>query len=129
MLRLRTSALVVAAVVLAAGCSSEPAQDRPVIEVFGSWRGVDAQHFAATIEPFEKETGIDVRLVGSASFVRDINNRVANANLPDVGIFPQPSLVTDFAGRGLLVPLADDTASSQQEAYGEAVAGVVGEAV
>lgn len=129
MQRLRASALIIAAVVLAAGCSSEPVEDRPVIEVFGSWRGVDAEGFAATIEPFEEETGIDVRLVGSGSFVRDMNDRVANADLPDIGIFPQPALVNDFASQGLLVPLADDTASSQQDAYGDAVAGVVGDTV
>ena len=111
MLRLRASALLVAGTVLAAGCSSAPVEDQPVVEVFGSWRGVDAERFAATIAPFEKETGIDVRIVGSASFVRDINDRVTNADLPDVGIFPQPSLdhldvhlfdagVTGHAGRG-----------------------------
>lgn len=129
MQRLRVSGLLVAAAVLAAGCSTAPVEDRPVVEVFGSWRGVDAQRFAATIEPFEDETGIDVRLVGSASFVHDINERVANADLPDVGIFPQPSLVTEFAQQGLLVPLGDDTAVSQQNSYGDAVAGTVGDTI
>lgn len=129
MQRLRASALLVAAAVLAAGCSTAPVEDRPIVEVFGSWRGVDAQGFAATLEPFEEETGIDVRLVGSASFVRDINERAANADLPDIGIFPQPSLVTDFAHQGLLVPLGDDTAISQQTSYGDTVAGNVGDTI
>ena len=126
--RRRASSLLIAVVLLAAGCSSEPVDEAPVVEIFGSWRGEDAQRFAATIEPFEEETGIDVHIVGSASFVRDINDRVDNADLPDVGIFPQPGLVADFARRGLLIPLEDETAVSQQIAYGNATAGSVGDA-
>mgnify|MGYP001812697362 FL=1 len=129
MRRLRASALLVAGVVLAAGCSSSSVDDRPVVEVFGSWRGVDAERFAAMIEPFEEETGIDVRIVGSASFVRDINDRATNAELPDVGLFPQPALISEFAQRGLLVPLAEATASSQRNAYRDAVAAAVDDTI
>lgn len=127
MRRLRGSAAVLAVGVIAAACSSAWSVDGPVVEVFGSWRGEDAQRFAATVAPFEDETGIDVRFIGSGSFARDIEDRAANADLPDVALFPQPSLVRDFVDQGLLIPLAESTASAQDSAYGDAAAGVVGD--
>ena len=67
MRRLRASALLVAGVVLAAGCSSSSVDDRPVVEVFGSWRGVDAERFCPEGEParLEANGSVVVGFVGS----------------------------------------------------------------
>ena len=118
----RASALLIVGAVFAAACSSESVDERPVIEVFGTFREADAAHFAATIRPFEDEYGVNVRYVGSGSFVRDIRERIANADYPDIALVPQPGLVTEFAAAGLVRPLAAATADAQRAAYGDSVA-------
>ena len=111
---------------VAAACTSTSSDGRSVIEVFGSYRGEEAVRFAATFVPFEEETGFDVRYVGSGSFATDIQTRVAEAEPPDIAIFPQPALITDFASRGLLVPLPEsiiDTDISDRRSLGSATIG------
>jgi alpha-glucoside transport system substrate-binding protein len=104
--------LGVAVSLLVAACSSAAPDSRPVIEVFGSYRGSEAAKFAASFATFEEETGYDVRYVGTGSFASDIQNRVTEAEYPDVAIFPQPALILDMTERGLLVRLPDSILGS-----------------
>ena len=111
-MRLRRASAIVAIVMsmLAAGCATtDSAPSGPIVTVFGGYRGVEAQRFAASLVPFEKETGIDVRYVGTGSFAKSIEARVANADYPDVAIFPQPGIIRQLAAQGILEPLDDDT--------------------
>ena len=108
MQRRRASALLVVAALLVGACSSSTSDGGPTVDVFGVYRGEEATQFAATIARFETATGIDVRYVGAGSFAVEIQDRVADANYPDIAIFPQPALIRDFAERGLLVPLPPD---------------------
>ena len=124
--RASTVAVLVISGILAASCASAVPDDRPIVEVFGPYRGEDASRFAASFAPFEEETGIDVRYVGTGSFSSDIQDRVVDANYPDVALFPQPALIRDFAHRGLLVPLTDDSVSTRMGSDAEVTAGTVG---
>ena len=111
--RRRVSRLLAAGIVcslLAASCSSSQSDDRPVIEVFGSYRGADAANFAASFKPFEDEHGYDVRYVGTGSFSQDIQDRITEAQYPDVAIFPQPALILDAVAKGALARLPDSIA-------------------
>lgn len=101
------SAAALAAVLLIGACSSGPEEAESVIEVFGPYRGAEAASFAATVEPFEERSGVDVRYVGAGSFATDMQMRVAEADYPDIGIFPQPAIVADFAAQGILAPMPD----------------------
>jgi alpha-glucoside transport system substrate-binding protein len=90
------------------GESAEPI-DRDTIEVFGPWRGTDADKFADVLAPFEATTGIDVRYVASVDFVRDLIQRTGEDNdPPDVAMVPQPGLVRQLALDGDIVPLERD---------------------
>jgi alpha-glucoside transport system substrate-binding protein len=100
-------ALGLAAGLLAAACTSVTSELRPVVEVFGPYRGDEAVKFAASFAPFEDETGYDVRYVGTGSFATDIQDRVADNEYPDVAIFPQPALVSDLVSSGLLARLPE----------------------
>ncbi len=128
MRRRRVSALTLLTVgaVLVAACSSAAPDDRPVVEVFGPYRGEDASRFAAAFAPFEEQTGIDIRYVGTGSFSKDIQNRMTDADYPDVALFPQPALIRDFAHRDLLVPLSDDAVGTNMGSDAEVAAGTVG---
>ncbi len=130
MQRRRASALVllVAGVILAAACTSTAVvtQNGPVVTVFGGYRGVEAERFAASIAPFEEQTGIKVRYVGAGSFAKAIEDRVANADYPDVAIFPQPGLIREYAHQGVLLPLDEETRATVAK-YPETAVGTVGD--
>jgi alpha-glucoside transport system substrate-binding protein len=118
------NALVTAATVIA--CATLVACDRPSpdadvepIDIFGPYRGVEADRFAASLESFERSTGIDVNYTGSADFVSDLRQRAESGqDAPDIAIVPQPGVITDLVERDLVVELSDGTLSAIAENYG-----------
>lgn len=126
--RARYLVLLVVGVALATACTSSTTvtQDGPVVTVFGGYRGVEAQRFAASIAPFEQQTGITVRYVGAGSFAKAIEERVADANYPDVAIFPQPGLIKEYAHQEILVPLNETTRAAVEKDPETAVGTVEG---
>lgn len=127
-----TRAAVLSTVVLwcglvAAACSDGPGEveDRAVVEVFGPWRGVDADRFAEVLAPFEDDTGIEVRYVGSVDFVADLLARTGDGNdPPDVAMVPQPALVRQLAAAGHILPLEEQLRTTIVERFGAEGAGL-----
>lgn len=118
-------ALLVALLAVAAACTSggrERAVDAEIIEVFGPWRGNDADRFAEVLAPFEESFGVEVRYVGSVDFVADLLDRTGEGNdPPDVAIIPQPSVVRQLVDDGKLVPLSAETAEQVSTNFGSDV--------
>jgi alpha-glucoside transport system substrate-binding protein len=117
-----TASLIVVALAgatLAACGSSSPTPDRDAIDVFGPYRDVEADNFAASLRGFEQETGIEVDYTGSADFVSDLQQRVESGlDAPDIAVVPQRGLITDLVERGLVVALDDSTLTAIDENYG-----------
>ncbi len=64
---------------------------RDAIVVFGPYRGVEADNFAASLRGFERATGIEVNYTNSAVFVSDLDRRLESGlDAPDIAIVPQP---------------------------------------
>ncbi len=127
------TALVAVSLLAATGAGCGGGADGPsadeVIDVFGPYRGVEADRFVATLAGFTDATGIEVRYTGVADFVSDLEERVGEGNdPPDVAIVSQPGLVRELATEGALVPLDAATQEALAATYDEAVArlGVVG---
>ena len=102
------TAAVVALV--ASACSSSrdlPAAD--AVQVFGPYRGAEADALTASFGEFTDRTGIEIAYVGSSDFVDDLRRRVAAGDAPDVAIVPQPALIDEFLDIGVVVPLAPST--------------------
>jgi alpha-glucoside transport system substrate-binding protein len=97
----------------AAGCvgGGEPsAISATTIEIFGPYRGAEADRFVETLRPFTRATGIPVRYIGSVDFVDDLLLRTGEGNdPPDVAVVPQPGLVRQLADEEKLVPLDTET--------------------
>ena len=93
------------------------------IDVFGPYRGVEADNFAASLRGFEDATGIDVTYTGSADFVSDLRQRIESGlDAPDIAVVPQPGVIAEIIDRDLAVPLADGTVAAIAEHYGERAA-------
>lgn len=97
--------MLLASLVQVAGCDTAARHStRPVVTVFGSFTDHDAAAFSASVRTFERETGIDVRYVGSGRFESDLLERVRRGDPPDLAIIPQPGLVRSLAEEGFLLP-------------------------
>jgi alpha-glucoside transport system substrate-binding protein len=115
--------VVLPAMALAVGCNDPEASSDPVVEVFGPYRGVEADRFVESLEPFTEATGIEVAYTGTGGFVPDLRYRVEEANdPPDVAIVPQPGLVRELAEDGLLEVLSEDTEAAVGENFSDDVA-------
>lgn len=110
----RAVVLVVSLGLVAAACSrgssAEPAA--AAIEVFGPYRGVEADRFVESISGFTQSSGIEVRYAGTGDFVADMQVRTGvGSDPPDVALVPQPGLVGELASGDELVVLSDDVQS------------------
>jgi len=112
--------LLLTGCMLAASCSSAASNTSSgrVIEVFGPYRGVEADDFAASLTEFENDTGITVRYTGSADFVKDLRERVEGGlSAPDIAIVPQPGLVDEMLADDRLVAFDDASVAALTDNY------------
>jgi alpha-glucoside transport system substrate-binding protein len=125
---MRSAVTTVAAVAtllvsVAAACSGgqgSTAGSDDAIDVFGPYRGVEADHFAASLQDFEDATGIEVDYTGSADFVTDLRRRLESGlDAPDIAVVPQPGVVAELVERDLAVELDPATVAAIDEHYGE----------
>lgn len=110
---------------LAACGGDEPAGGDAPIEIFGPFRGVEADRFIETLEPFEASSGIDVRYIGSGDFVNDLVTRVEEGNdPPDVAVVPQLGLVRQLADDRDIVPLSPEVDAAVEASTARAAVGI-----
>ena len=115
-------AVALAGVTIAACDRASPAPGGEAIEVFGPYRGAEADNFAASLRGFEQETGIEVNYTGSADFVSDLQQRAESGlDAPDIAVVPQPGLIADLVERKVIVPLDDRTIDAIAENYSVSV--------
>ena len=109
--RLVSVAIATTCAIGAAGCAGQRNADSArVVTVFGGLIGEDAQAFVNSLRTFERNSGIDVRYVGSSNFESDLQERVRRGDAPDLALVPQPGLVTDLAEDGYALPYDGDLA-------------------
>jgi alpha-glucoside transport system substrate-binding protein len=115
-------ALLVALALMATACTQEGGADEPEesrsVTVFGPFRGTSAESFRSSMEPFEAETGVSVRYVGTAGLSEAIEARIEESDLPDIALFPQPGQLEELAAGGWLRPLPESVrAEAEQNLY------------
>ena len=111
-------AVALAGAAFAACDHPSPAPGGEAIEIFGPYRGAEADNFAASLRGFEQETGIEVNYTGSADFVSDLEQRSESGlDAPDIAVVPQPGLIADLVERKAIVPLDDRTIDAIAENY------------
>jgi alpha-glucoside transport system substrate-binding protein len=74
------------------------------VSLYHGLSGDEEQKFAATFEPFEEATGIDVNLVNGAT-VETIAVKVESGTIEDIVNFPQPGTMGSYARQGRIIDL------------------------
>ena len=74
---------------------------------------------------FGKANGIDITYVGRRDFEQQINAQVLAGNPPDIGAFPQPGKLKQFAQDGKLQKVPDDVVAAVEAGLGRQLHGVL----
>src|SRR5581483_10274063 len=121
-------ALVTAAVLAAAGCSSGsgskdtkgddrassavphtlqlPKLTGQKLKVTAVWTGVEQQNFTKVLDEFHRRTGADVSFVPSGDDMSSfVGSKIACGDPPDVAMLQQPGDLREFAQKGWLKPI------------------------
>ncbi|HEY9881686.1 MAG TPA: ABC transporter substrate-binding protein, partial [Leptolyngbyaceae cyanobacterium] len=77
------------------------------VTVLGVITGEQQENLEKALAPFEEKTGIDVVYEGTDAFTTLLPIRVDSGRAPDVALFPQPGLMTEFIANGQMVPITD----------------------
>jgi alpha-glucoside transport system substrate-binding protein len=64
------------------------------------------------LQAFGEAHGIDITFAGDADWETNINTQVEGGNPPNIGIFPQPGKLAEFARAGSIKPLADNVTAA-----------------
>ncbi len=111
---------VVTAILAAAACGDDDGGDERSIDVFGPYLASEADAFAASLLPFELESGVRVNYTGSGDFASDLRARVENVvDRPDVAIVPQPGIVAELYLDDELVAFDEDTLAAIEASFGD----------
>ena len=91
------------------------------VTVFGpESSSVEAGAHQAALDIFAAQNGMTITYTGDRSFSDLINAQAAGGNPPDIGVFPQPGKIADFAREGFLLPVPDDVVEVMNANFGEA---------
>lgn len=85
------------------------------VTMFGPESSDDEQGaLERALEVFSERTGISIEYTGSRDFSTQINVQATAGTPPDIGVFPQPGKIADFAREDLIRPLPENIAAAAQ---------------
>ena len=88
------------------------------LTIFGPWRGDDEKHVQVVLDYFREATGADVKYSSSENYEQQVVIDASAGSPANISVLPQPGLIADLAGKGLLAPLTADDAKWMTENYG-----------
>lgn len=75
------------------------------VTILGAFGGDEQKQFEASLADFEKESGINVQFTGDQDFTTTIKQKVNSGDSPDIGLFPQPGGLIEFASQDKVNPI------------------------
>jgi alpha-glucoside transport system substrate-binding protein len=91
--------------------------DGETVTVLGSIRDAEADEMTEAWEYFQSCTGATVEYEGTGEFESDMAVRVDGGNAPDIALFPQPGLMSNFTDT--LVPASEELTALTTEGWTE----------
>jgi alpha-glucoside transport system substrate-binding protein len=101
---------VSAATSLLAACGASPTTSGTVtkttsVDLLNVWSGEEQASFAAVVAPFEKQTGISVKIETTRDVVSELTTRIRGNDVPDMAILPNPGYMLQLAKQNKLIAL------------------------
>jgi alpha-glucoside transport system substrate-binding protein len=81
-----------------------PPNDK-VVTILGAFGGDEEKNFNASLTKFEQESGIKIQYTSDQDFTTTIKQKVNSGDSPDIGLFPQPGGLLEFAAQGKVQPI------------------------
>jgi alpha-glucoside transport system substrate-binding protein len=81
-----------------------PPNDK-VVTILGAFGGDEEKNFNASLANFEQESGIKIQYTSDQDFTTTIKQKVNSGDSPDIGLFPQPGGLLEFAAQGKVQPI------------------------
>jgi len=75
------------------------------VTILGAFGGDEEKNFNASLAEFEKSSGIDVQYTSDQDFTTTIKQKVGAGDSPDIGLFPQPGGLLEFAAQKKVEPI------------------------
>ncbi|MHB8611709.1 MAG: ABC transporter substrate-binding protein [Candidatus Dormibacteraceae bacterium] len=101
----RSLILSLMAIFTAVACGTSSSTNAGSVKVMATWTGAEQASFMAVMKPFTDQTGITIQYEASRDQDALLTTRVAAGNPPDLAAAPSPTLLTNFAKTGKVVPL------------------------
>lgn len=76
-----------------------------VVTILGAFGGDEQKQFEASLAEFEQSSGIDIQYVADTDFTTTIKQKVNSGDAPDLGLFPQPGGILEFAADDKVQPI------------------------
>ena len=91
--------------------------DGQTLSIFGPWRGEDQVLVESVLAYFSAASGVKVNYSSSEGYEQQILVDTQAGSPPDISILPQPGLIAELVGKGLVAPLGDETKAWLEENY------------
>lgn len=75
------------------------------VSILGAFGGQEQTAFLASLEEFQKSSGITIQYTPDQDFTTTIQQRVGSGDAPDIALFPQPGGLFDLAKKDAIVPI------------------------
>ena len=122
---LRAGGVVAAAALVLTGCLQNPnggggsgaggaaggfidggtADNDKVVTILGAFGGDEEKNFNASLADFQKTSGIKIQYTADTDFTTTIKQKVNSGDAPDIGLFPQPGGMLEFAAQKKVWPI------------------------
>jgi alpha-glucoside transport system substrate-binding protein len=116
-------ALGIASVVLSGCATSSGGSGGPgdageadgIVTIYGTIGDTEAELLEQSWADWENANGIDIQYEASKEFEAQISIRAQGGNAPDIGIFPQPGLLSDLASRDYIQPAPEGVKANVEQ--------------
>ncbi|WP_161500680.1 ABC transporter substrate-binding protein [Embleya scabrispora] len=95
--------LLIGAALTPVACTT--ASPTRVVNVLGTWEEAEKEAFYKVVAPFERETGIDVRLEGTRDVAAVVAGRVEEGDPPEIAVLSSPGDLLHYDKMNKLAPL------------------------
>jgi alpha-glucoside transport system substrate-binding protein len=117
------AALGIASVVLSGCATSSGGSGGPgdageadgIVTIYGTIGDTEAELLEESWADWETANGIDIQYEASKEFEAQISIRAQGGNAPDIGIFPQPGLLSDLASRDYIQPAPEGVKANVEQ--------------